>query len=316
MKNFIVSLFHKIKNLLKSKALIWILSLVIIPFLGYAIYKEREILKTFTWDFQWQYLLFASVFHMLALTLMQINWHMMIRFLTPSHHWLNDFSIYAISLASRRIPTPLLYIGGRFYLYPSEKTKPQVIALATGLEITLIGLAGVIFYILVLPFYSIVPGPFPSELVVVISLIGLFILFVFPNLSKDLLNFFLRKISKEPLETNLSILSLVSWLFIYIIVWLIDGIALHFVSSALIADVIILPDTLGISTLASLVGFVGQFLPVGFGLKELTYSALYNRWYPFGVGVVIAISYRILLTIVEIFWAWLWKQLLSFKKSQ
>lgn len=316
MKNFIVLLFHKIQKALNSKAFIWILALIIIQLLGYAIYRERHILRTFNWEFRWQYLLLAAIFHILALALMQLNWHLMIKFFKASQQWMKDFSIYAISLASRRIPTPLLYIGGRFYLYPSEITKPQVIALSTSLEITLIGLAGIIFYILVLPFYSIIPAPFPSELVMAISLIALLILFLFPNLYKNSLNLLLRKISKEPLEVNLSKKSIFLWLFIYILVWLVDGIALHFIASALIANMIILPDTLGISTLASLVGFMGQFLPVGFGLKELTYSALYNRWYPLGVGVVIAITYRVLLTLIEIFWAWLWKHLLAKKITQ
>jgi len=147
-KHLIRSIYNKIQDLHKSKTIILLLTLAAFIFIIYLIYQEWDFLVSFDWKLKWQYLLFAAFIHTVALVLMQYNWHLMMKFFEGNQNWKKNFSAYAVSLASRRIPAPLFYIGERFFLYTNKETNHKSIALSTSLEILLIGLAGFLFFIL------------------------------------------------------------------------------------------------------------------------------------------------------------------------
>ena len=296
---------QKILRARPSKKIITALLILLVLFLAYTIYRERETLFSFQWQINWGYLAAAVIVHWFALVLMQINWHWMIANLGGSKSWQKNFYVYGLSQAARRIPAPLFYLGGRFYLYPVNETPPRVIAIATSLEMGLIGLNGILCYLIFMPFYSTIPSEFPWWLFMLIGLVSTAVLVAFPNLFVNLLNLFLHWIRRTPLDDRISRGAILAWLVIYQLVWIVDGLALYLTTLGLIKDVPGWGDVMAVSTLSALVGFISQFLPAGFGLKEMISGGLFSQWIPFGVGIVLAVGFRILMTIVEIIWAWL-----------
>lgn len=296
---------EKFMRVRPSKRVVHVVLLLLIVFLAFNVYREREMLFSFMWHVSWKYLVAAVVVHWIALVLMQANWHWMVSYLGGSKSWKKNFYIYGLSLAARRIPAPLFDLGARFYLYQAEETPPRVIAVAASLEISLIGLNGILCYINFLPFYSTIPSIFPWWIFVLTGFVGTAVLITFPNLLVALLNHLLHWMRRTPVDINIERKTMLAWLIVYQLVWIVDGIALYFTVVGLIGGVLKWGDTMGIATLSALVGFISQFLPAGFGLKEMISGTLLSQWVPFGVGVVLAVGFRLLMTVVEIVWAWI-----------
>lgn len=296
-------LVHKILRFRPSKRFIQGLLFIIILILSFNIYRERETLFLYKWHVSWKHLLAAVIFHWTALVLMQSNWHSMISYFGGNINWQKNYYVYGLSLAARRMPAPLFDLGARFFLYASDEPTPRVIAFATSLELGLIGFSGVLCYLLFLPFYSTIPINLPWWIFLLLGLVIATGLILFPKLLVVLLNHFLRWIRRTSIDIKVEGKNLLHWLIVYLAVWIIDGFSLFLTVGGLVEGVFGWGDVMAVSTLSALVGFVSQFLPAGFGLKEMVSGSLFTQWVPLGVGIVLAVGFRLLMTIVEIVWA-------------
>lgn len=296
---------EKFRRVRPSKRVVQVLLLLLIVFLAFNVYREREMLLSFKWLISWKHIVAAVVVHWIALVLMQANWHWMVSFIGGSKNWRKNFYIYGLSLAARRLPAPLTDLGARFYLYPAEETPPRIIAVAASLELSLLGLNGVLCYIIFLPFYSTIPSVFPWWIFVLTGFVGTVVLITFPNLLVALANHLLHWMRRAAVDIKIERKTIVAWLIVYQLVWIVDGFALYFTVVGLIGGVLNWGDSMRIATLSTLVGFISQFLPAGFGIKEVISGTLLSQWIPFGVGIVLAVGFRVLMTVVEIVWAWI-----------
>ena len=290
--------FHKIHGRSRLGGLLIIL--VVGGVFGVALVREWDALMAFEWQIRWRYLPLMAILHFLALGAMFAAWQgMMINF-TDNKNWRSNLRIYSLSILARRIPLPIWYVGSRLYFYKQENVSMAKIASATTLEIVLISFSGLICYLL-LPESSTKPWLW----IPVLGMAGgiLIVSVIQPNLLVKLINYGLGIFKKEPLDVVLTRAKLLLWSIFYLGTWLLDGLGLYFTIRALTATAFSLPAVIGISTLSALVAAFSLFLPGGLGLKELTMSALLSVWLPFSVGMVIAITYRLLNTILEIAWA-------------
>lgn len=278
------------------------IALVVLAFLGLAIFREWEVLLSFPWQLNWTFLAWQPLIHSLALGSMFLAWHLMMSRLAAVNDWRLNFSIFSITMVARRVPIPMWYAGGRLYLYRKQGVSMKIVLNATILEVALIVVAGVICYVLLLPLYSNLPS-WPWWIPA--AGIGAFVvaLIVRPSLLIDLVNIALRLFKRSPLQASISRGDLLSWELAYLSTWFMDGIGLFLVVSALVVAPPSLPDVIGISSISALVGLLTLILPGGFGIKELTMGALLSPWMPVSAGIVIALVYRILLTSVEFLWA-------------
>lgn len=241
--------------------------------------------------------------HLLALSTLFLGWYQMMRRLGMSEDWRRDFVVYSLSALARRIPAPVWYIGSRLYLYREYKVPSELILSATGLEAALIATSGLICYLLFLPWYKIYAQRWFLELGGVGLSMLLGVLLFRPNLLIDISNWVLRLLGRPQLSVSVTRIDLVIWETIYLSTWLLDGISLYLVVGAFFPQLPSMPDILGVSTISALVALATLVLPAGFGLKELTMSALLSIWMPLSAGVAIAIFYRLMHTFLEMLWA-------------
>jgi len=285
--------------LLSQKGWAYLLILAAIGFLGWMVYKERAILFGYPWKLRMEYVLLFALFHTLAMISQGMPWHLAMTRLTGVRRARLDFEIYTVSLVSRRIPSPIWYIGSRYALYPPELVSPQIVTVVTGLELGLIGAAGVICYALFLPFYSFSYNwPWPAALASGAALILALVLR--PGIFIDLTNFLLKRLKRSPVQARLGRGDLLVWLFFYVLTWVLDGLSLYFWVTALIPAPPAASDVIGVSTIAALVSYLAQFLPAGFALKEISMSAILGIWIPVSVGVALAVGYRLAMIVVEL----------------
>lgn len=272
---------------------------IVLFFLLRAVYRERYILLEFEWRFRPGFILPIVIVHTLSMLSLSMAWHYWITRFTGVNRWRQDFYVYTVSLVARRIPGTIWYIGSRFALYPKEDVSPKVIAAATGLELGEIGLAGVLCFLTLLPFYSF-SIQFSWIYFLFLGVAAMLVLTLRPRILVDIFNVLLHKLHRQPIQVELTRRDLFIPLGFYLASWYLDGACLFYVAATIIPAPPAFVDVIGVSTVSTLVAFLGQFLPVSFALKEITMSSLFGAWLPISVGIVIAIAMRFAMTLVEI----------------
>jgi hypothetical protein len=285
---------------------------IVLVFLLRAVYRERYILLEFDWQFKISFILPIVIVHTISMLSLSLAWHYWITRFTGYNRWRQNFYIYSVSLVARRIPGTIWYIGSRFTLYPKEDVSPKVIAAATGLELGEIGLAGILCFLILLPFYTF-SIRFPVVYFELFGVGSLLVLVLRPGILVGIFNALLTKLHRQPIQVDLTRRDLFIPLGFYLASWFLDGICLYFVTALLIPAPPAPADVIGVSTLSTLVAFVAQFLPISFALKEITMSSLFSAWFPISVGIVIAIAMRITMTLVEIGLVLISRMLLNLK---
>lgn len=270
--------------------------------LGLAIVRDWETLVSFQWQLDGMSLAKMALLHSLALGTLFLAWHLMMCRFAGLDEWRINFHVYNLSILARRIPTPIWYIGGRLYLYQKQHVPIAIVLSATTLEAALIGLSGVICYMLLLPWYTYAQE-WPWWLLLVGAGALLLALVVRPGLFVDLINLALRLFKRPLVEVSIMQTDLLMLGLVYLATWFLDGIALYFMVSALFPAPPAIPDIVSVSTISALVALLTLALPSGFGLKELTMGTLLSIWMPVSAGIVISVLYRLVQTILEIVWA-------------
>ena len=283
----------------------WMLMIAAIAFsvLGYAIWRDWEIIRSFEWRFNFWNLLIYIVLHTLSLGSMFVAWHLMMTRLSGQNNLHSDFRIYSLSLLARHIPLPIWFVGSRLVLYRADKIPPRIPLTATALEHALLAFGGVVCYLILLPWY-VYTQRIPWYIPVTILGLCLTVYFIRPSLFIDLINKIQRYRDKPLLDVVITRKDLIVWGLLYLAPWFLDGIGLFFA----VTTFLVLPPQvvsfIGISTVSTLVSMLTMLLPAGFGLKELTMGAMMSNWLPLSAGIAVSLGYRLLITIVETFWAW------------
>jgi hypothetical protein len=273
-----------------------------LAFVGFFIVREWDALVSFPWQLKWANLIAVMAVHSLASGTLYLPWHLMMRRLAGLEDWRSDFQIYSLSMLSRRIPTPLWYVGSRVYFYRRLGIPASMVLSATGLEAVLIGLSGITCYLLLLPWYTYTPAGIGKGLVagwvILVS-----VLMLYPDLLIRMSNWVLNLVRRPLLDARISRGGIAQLSAIYLATWFLDGIGLHIFVRGIMPVAPALPNTIGVSTLSALVALTTLVLPAGLGLKELTMGVLLGSWMPISAGIAISVAYRLLHTLVEAIWA-------------
>ncbi|MEW6171415.1 MAG: lysylphosphatidylglycerol synthase domain-containing protein [Candidatus Omnitrophota bacterium] len=294
----------------------WAIAIVflVLVFLFFFLYQEKDTLLSFPWRFNWGYILLSSFFHSMGLGTTYLIWSKILYRISGFKNYSLNFKIYYLSSLAKRIPTSLPYIGTRLSMYSALGLSSPLVINCILLENLLITISGVAFFFMLLPFYSFSNSLYTMSLFTLLLVLCVLVFFR-PTLLIQFTNLVLRKFKKNTIDVDLSRIDLMTWILFYTIPWIFAGLSLHFLILSLgITNRPGLIDTIGISTITSLVSLVSMILPGGFGLKELAGSTLLSIWVPFSVGLVITIIYRILQIIDEILWSII--ALIPFVKSK
>jgi hypothetical protein len=275
------------------------LALLVILVLGVSLSRDWDTLREFDWRPDWLRLVMQAGLHVLALSTMFLAWHYTIHRLAGKANWLQDFRIYAISILARRIPLPIWYVGSRVVLYQVEGVSARIVLAATTFEIGLIGISGVLCYVLLLPFY-IYSQSWPWEILASLAALISIALLIRPSLFVDGINAILRLRKRPLLPAVITRKDLLAWSGFYLATWFLDGLGLYFTVTAFLPNSTPVASIVGVSTVSALIALATMILPSGFGLKELAMGAMLQIWMPLSAGVVISILYRLIQTFVEI----------------
>ncbi len=293
----------------RKKGLInWLMTITSVGVLGvmvYFVFRQWDALVSFPWKLDFWPLILVFFYHSLSLAATYVVWHLMMRRLGGFTNWQLDLRYYYLSTLAKRLPTSLPYIGGRLAMYHRHGVSGAAVINAVFLENLLIGVGGVLVFLLFSPFFTQVPAGITLPLAA--GGLGVLAFSIFkPEIYVQATNWVLRKFNRRTLDLVPGRLDMLTWIGIYMLPWLLSGASLFYAMRAVSSlSSVGYFDSLAVLTLATLASLVYFVVPGGLALKEMTGSMLLSAWLPVPVALTLMFIFRLMHTANEIIWAYL-----------
>lgn len=274
------------------------LTLVAVASMAALLRANWDTLRAFEWHIRPIPLLLSFLAYSITLAFAILAWGSIMISLGTSVPWREHVRIYSVSNLARRLPGVLWHVVGRIALYDHEKAGPAAISVGSALEIVLMTLSGIALALMTWP--TMTTEQVQPALIVGGLLLGLAL--IHPRVLSIPLRW-VRVPREAALRPRLRYRQTLGWLILYGGSWLAGGIIVYAVIATIypLSFAQLLP-TIGAWSLSGMVSMVAAFLPVGLGLRELALGLLLSSFLPDGLGIVVAIAIRLLLTFYEVLW--------------
>ncbi len=305
LKNSKVKLWVQ-ANPTKLARIIWA-GLVIVGgiFIGCKVILEWPLMSAVPWKLDLGRLGASFGIYSVSLMLTASCWALIIRRLSGLKSFWLHLRIFCLTNLAQRLPTLLPYLTARTEAYISHEVSREITLTAMTVEIavTLLGAALVAGSTLLLGFY-----PLQGDIAIVLAglLFILALLIVFPRSFVIFVNFILTRLKRPYLAFDMRATHTLSWVGLYIIIWLNSGVLYYFLVSSIST---VSPHELlffiGISALSGLAGWLGQllfFLPTAF-IRQFAIVYLMNSHFPMPAAVAFALFSRVCVMVFELVWA-------------
>jgi hypothetical protein len=279
--------------------LTWIITLLmftgVIGVLGWLIWRQREVLLTYSWNIRFFPLLLSLMVYVGIQFLIVFLWSQIIKvFLEKSDYW-KDFQLIILTNLGKRIPGTVWYIGWRIQLYRELNLTTSIVSLASGVELAMLIVSGflvsLLFAISILVKYS-------SSMWIAGVLVVLCLFFVNPKALKWLI----KKTGGDPDRLKFS--NMILWVALYFWVWVLGGVMLFCIANTLFPlPISELGFIIGSWSIVGIASYMLLFLPSNLGFTEIGLSLLLSQIMPSSMAVLVAVSSRILTTLFDIFLA-------------
>lgn len=269
-----------------------LISMVVLFFL---VYNQKEVLLTYTWDLRALPGLFSFLLFSFTLFLVAFTWASIMKSLGSTVGIYKHIQYFCISNVAKRIPGTLWYIASRAQLYKKEGHPIHFTSLASGVEMGISVIAGVLVAI----FFAVsIINQYQVSWIILGSLLLLSAAILYPS------NF--RKILRRfGSDVNLfDYTDLMLWLVFYILAWILGGVILFTVGNIFIEIPLrYLWYVIGSWGLVGVLSTALFFSPSNLGITEVGLSLLLSQIVPSPIAVLIALAVRVLIILYEIFWA-------------
>lgn len=294
----------------KGKKRIWhtIIStgfvLVVFVFLYKVVSQNWSSLKNYSLQFNWWFLVIAFLFGVFNIMLQTRIWTMIIKKIDEKVElrFVDSFNIFIKAWLGRYIPGKIWLSVGKVYLGARYGVDKKTLSLASFFEqaLSMLGhlFVGLVFTLLLFfDQYSL----YFFFLIGLIILLGLVILN--PRVLTPILNFITAKIKRISFKRQdlLAYPSLVYYVLFYSLQSVIVGFTAVFLYFSLFGfDPVKGFYVLGSFVVANLVAKVSLFAPAGIGVREGVLVALLTILISAPVAILVSISSRLLLILVDI----------------
>jgi len=268
-------------------------------FLGFGLYRNWRELAQYEWSIDYRYLLVSSAIYPVALLLIASVWSLVIGRLGGFSDYRGNLQIYCYSSLIKYIPGTFWYVLGRAYFYEKKGIAKSLTALGSLWELALAAFSGLVVYLpLLICSHQAYTGPLNYLLLLLVPL-GLVVLY--PTGLASVLKYLL----KGPAE-SVSLIrgrDSLAWTALYAVAWLLGGLAFYLQASMIFpVPLAHLPAIASFLVISGVISHLAFFIPAGLGIREVSLSLLLSSFVPFGIAVVIALIFRLWMTLSEVFW--------------
>jgi len=277
----------------------YLLSLLLLAFLGRYLYKNWQLLSAYEFTFEPLYLvlsllLIVPTFWFPAL----LWWRIVVDVLHAEVPWRPAARLWFTSQISRYLPGGVWNYLSRVYLFAEQGVPAGQTALGLVLETVLSLMAQVLVFLLSLPFWFDQAASFYWALLV----LPMGLLLIHPAVLRRMMHWVERLQGKPDLPPpNLQPRWVVAALGGYLAGAILGGSAFYlFVRALYPVPVQLWPVLTGMVNLAHTVGFLALFAPSGLGVRESTLALMLSWQLPGPVAVVAALASRLWLLAGEL----------------
>lgn len=236
-------------------------------------------------------LLRAFGWYLLSLGAIAAGWVSLMRHFAPGIPWRTHVRIYCATLAGRRLPGTLWYVGGRLVLYRREGISGALVSIASSVEYAVILVSGALVGIVLLPAAAEFPGAAPAALAVAGILV----------LSSPRLVAWLAQRMGRPLPVKIAFTDVLVWLAALSVMWLCGGMMLVEIIRAFDPLPAAQPGYIvGAWALAGVLGALTFALPSSFGVGEISLAFFLAQIMPAAEAGTIAVVTRFIGLVFEV----------------
>jgi hypothetical protein len=268
-----------------------------IAFMVYYLFQNWGVLKNYQWHFNIWLLLLSMILLWIALASTVLIYQLIFKELAGAHiKYLQLFRIINITNIGRYLPGKLWSVVGLIF-YTSEygiNKKQTTLAVITN-EVA--GKAsGLILGILYFFFSDSLKGYLPA---MIILLAGCLIV-IHPWVLDKIINTGLRILKKQTIEIEFGYWSILKFVLIFIISWLLHSLAFYvLVNSMAPLPSVNLIKFATILPLCWVIGYIILLAPGGLGVREAMLVVMLGEFLPKEVALAIAVIQRLWFTAVE-----------------
>jgi glycosyltransferase 2 family protein len=281
-----------IRSLIKT-----VLGIAAIVFMFYYLFQNWGMLRTYNWDFNIWKLLLSIVLLWIALASTVFIYRLIFKELAGAQiSYLQTFRVINITNIGRYLPGKLWSVVGLIF-YTSEygiNKKQTTLAVITN-EVA--GKAsGLVLGICYFFFSDSLKGYLPA---MIILLVGCMIV-IHPWVLDKIINTGLRIFKKQTIEIEFSYWSILKFVLIFIISWLLHSLAFYvLVNSMAPLGSVNLIKFATILPLCWVIGYIILLAPGGLGVREAMLVVMLGEFLPKEVALAIAVIQRLWFTAVE-----------------
>jgi len=275
-----------------------IISLVAVAILGYLVYRQKEILFSYPWQINPALYLLSFFVFSIDLFLVAMIWGWIMNTIGKRLDYQKHIRYYIISNIAKRIPGTLWYIASRAQFYQKEGIDYRLTSLASGIELAVSIMSGVLVSLLFAIPIVLNYGLNPLVLAGIL-LVG--ILLLHPRVT----DWIFRLLKVE--ATQFGYQRTIQWLIAYVPAWIFGGIVLFIIANSFIPIPLHqIGYVIGSWSLVGIVSYLLFFSPSNLGVTEVGLSLLLANIMPAPIAVILAITTRIAIILYEIIWALIW----------
>lgn len=268
-----------------------------VVFLGRILFDYWPTLMAYNWEFSLWPLLIGCAIYALHLVLAVRGWSLIMQQLAVPISLREHFRIYCFTRIAGRIPGLPWHLVARAVLYQRLGVSAKVTGVATGLEMILVILSGLLSGLLI---WFILPQSIQSQSVWWVLLLVLSIGLIHPAVIQRVL----KLLGPSEVAFRLRYRDMLLLLGLFVLVWALGGGVLYTVILVIYPlPLSELPSVIGAWGLSGATSLLFFFSPTTLGIKEMALSLLLGLFVPAGLAVVVAILTRLFLTAAELAWA-------------
>jgi len=268
-------------------------------FLSVGLYRNWQELAQYEWSIDYRYLLASSAIYPISFLLVASVWSLVIGRLGGFSDYVGNLQIYCYSGLAKYIPGTFWYVLGRAYFYEKKGVAKSLTALGSLWELSLAAFSGLLVYLpLTICSRQMYVGPVNYLLLLLLPL-GFVVLY------PSGLQVALKHILKDRV-VNIGLIrsqDALAWIALYACAWLLGGLAFYLQANMIFPIPLAhLPAVASFLVISGVISHLAFFIPAGLGIREVSLSVLLSSYVPFGMAIVIALVFRLWMTLSEVFW--------------
>lgn len=262
-------------------------------FIFFGIWKYRQQIIPYLDHANYFSLVITATFYTIAIACACAGWITVARLFAPDVNSWKHIYIYNTTLASRRLPGTIWYIGGRIAFYDRLGISKVGITIASTIEIIVSIVSGCIVSLILLSFRLKLQGP-TVILMIIGALAGLVLL------HPAILSLLLTRLG-HPLSQKIRFRDTLTWMVAYSSSWLTGGLMFFFLVNTFkplgLENILYI---LGSWSISGVGGLLTIFLPSSFGVTDISLTAFASALVPLPMAIVIALINRFFNSIIEV----------------